>query len=867
MNGIIDNFKHITKFSDLYNVTDDMDKKQKGDLFEIITYYLFKLSPQLMNGLQYIWMYKDIPSDIMKDLNLPSKDKGIDLLAIINGEYYAIQSKFRQNTGIIINWTELSTFFGLSFGINNKIKGGFLVTNTYDLCDEVKKSTKIQAIYGGYFDDNLPDNFFINICNDIEKKQLIKYIAKTPFAYQQGCIDKCIKHFNTKSDFPSDGLIDITRGNIEMACGTGKTLTAYWISQLVESEYKGSYTVVFVPSLYLLSQFYTDWVNQSYAENSKIKYLLIGSDADIDEETSYKSNGLMLLTDVNEIIKFICDLADDEKLVVICTYQSSDKLAQAASPYIEFDFGIFDEAHKTVGQADKQFSTMLTNNHLTIHKRLFMTATPKIYGGNLEDDDILSMDNEEYYGRQLFCYNTGNAIMDAKLVDYQLVTLLATDADVEELIVKNKLVKFKSEFSDQEGNYLATILMLLKKMHDGTCHHMITYHNTVSRARKFRDFLVMINKLLYINKTIFIDSLDGTISMSHRKKIVRDFTNNHMGILCSSRVLNEGVNIPVVDSICFVDKRDSTIDIVQCVGRSLRLYNNKLLAHIFIPTFIKDINDEFDKNVYEKIIRILKAMKSTDDGVTDYFTLKTCGKTCGRKICVTERVSYIKYSQDIDIVKWNNNVECCVWKIVNPLMDTYNKVKGWIELNKRIPSIMSKNIIEKQLGKWCSNRRQDKRNNKLSNEKIKLLENISNYWYWEKYDAFNDIFIELKIWIDTDKRIPSAMSENIVEKQLGIWCYTRRQDKKKGKLNDIKIQQLESLPKWYWEKDPFNGNLTELKAWIDTDKRIPSQKSKNNIEKKLGFWCSKRRQEYKAGKLDDVKIKQLELLPKWYWSK
>ncbi|AYV79115.1 MAG: superfamily II helicase [Faunusvirus sp.] len=869
MNKINDKLKNVTTFNDLYEITKDMNNKDKGDLFELITYYLFKSSPQLMNGLQEIWMYRDIPSDIMKYLDLPSKDKGIDLLAKINNKYYAIQSKFRQESATVITWQELSTFFGLSFGMNNLIKGGFLVTNTYDLCGEVNKSTKVQAIYGNFFDDNLPDNFFKNIFNNPTEKQLIKYIMKIPFAHQQECITKCTYHYNITNEISKkvDKKTNNTRGNIEMGCGTGKTLTAYWIAKQIETEYDGNYTVIFVPSLYLLSQFYTDWINQSYAEEYKITYLLIGSDADIDEETNYKSNGLMLLTDVTEITKFICDLPDDERLVVICTYQSSDKLAQAASPYIEFDFGIFDEAHKTVGQVGKQFSTMLSNDNLIIHKRLFMTATPKIYGGNLENDDILSMDNEEYYGRQLFCYNTGNAIMDGKLVDYQLVTLLATDADVKELIVKNKLIMSKDEFADQDSIYLATILMLLKKIHDGTCHHMITYHNTVKHAKDFSKFLSDMNELLYINKYIFIDSFNGSTSMSSRNKIIRNFINAKMGILCSARVLNEGVNIPIVDSICFVDTRDSTIDIVQCIGRSLRLYNNKLLAHIFIPTFIKDINDEFDKNVYEKIIRILKAMKSTDGGVTDYFTLKTCGKTCSRKICITERISNIKYSQEIDVIKWNDKIESNMWKIVDPYMNIYNKIREWNKLNKRVPSKEGKDIIEKQLGIWCCGKRKDKKAGKLDDAKIKQLESLSG-WYWKKDNPYNNNLTKIQDWININKQLPSARSTNIIEKQLSTWCSNMKQDKKDSKLNDTQIKQLESLPGWYWEKDEkFYNKCPLLREWININKRDPSQHSSDNIEKYWGRWCCTRRKEKKAGKLDDAKIKQLESLPRWFWSK
>jgi predicted helicase len=130
--------KQIKKFEDVYPITKDLAKKEKGDLFEIFTHHLFKLDPRLNNQLQEIWLYNNIPTKIRLELKLPVKDKGIDLLAKINDEYYPIQCKFRQNPQITILWADLSTFFGLSFGMNHKVNKGFLITNTFDLCEQVQ---------------------------------------------------------------------------------------------------------------------------------------------------------------------------------------------------------------------------------------------------------------------------------------------------------------------------------------------------------------------------------------------------------------------------------------------------------------------------------------------------------------------------------------------------------------------------------------------------------------------------------------------------------------------------------------------------------------------------------------------------------
>lgn len=155
------NFKG-NSFAEFTEYTEKLTEKGKGDIFEELTYYLFKLEPTLNKNLEEIWLYKDIPKKIKKKLSLPSIDKGIDLLFLMNDEYYTVQCKYRQDPKKKLTWHDLSSFFGMSFGMNNKIKKGYFVTNTYNLCNEVRDSEKIDSIAGDFF-DKLPSSFFKKI--------------------------------------------------------------------------------------------------------------------------------------------------------------------------------------------------------------------------------------------------------------------------------------------------------------------------------------------------------------------------------------------------------------------------------------------------------------------------------------------------------------------------------------------------------------------------------------------------------------------------------------------------------------------------------------------------------------------------------
>jgi predicted helicase len=109
----IDIITKLNKFSDIYENISHLDAKQKGDVFEILTKYIFLVHHEYCKKTKNIWLYDDIPTKFVKNFNLPPKDKGIDLLLeTIDNNYYAIQSKFRSDQNDNIAWADLSTFAG-----------------------------------------------------------------------------------------------------------------------------------------------------------------------------------------------------------------------------------------------------------------------------------------------------------------------------------------------------------------------------------------------------------------------------------------------------------------------------------------------------------------------------------------------------------------------------------------------------------------------------------------------------------------------------------------------------------------------------------------------------------------------------------
>ena len=605
-------------FADVDNHVKDMDTVRKGFFFEELCYKLVKYDPEFgfKSDTDKIWPFKSAPLHIINDFKFKPCDRGIDILAHIGGKYVAIQCKYLSDRANSTSWGHVAAKHGELF-------------------------------------DKLTEDFFYYACvTDAEPIYKIKDILP----HQQQCLDQVLNHYENE-----------TRGYIEMACGSGKTLTSYWIDKHLNNKS----TIIFVPSLSLLSQFYSEWIKQSYGENIDVNYVLVGSDT----EKNHAENYAFLSLDPIEIQKNISE--SKIKNVVICTYHSHEKVKK-----IKFDFGIYDESHKTVGSSDKYFAGTLFDINVNIKKRLFMTATPKMYTGKI-NEKIICMTNEKIYGKKIFKYNLKTAIENKKLVDYEVIALASRATTITKLIKSNTLIK---------------------NIHDGTCNHMVTYHNKISSSVMFRNMLADINEKLYDNQELCIYDLSSNMSITTRQRIMREFRESRRGILCTSKILNEGVNIPIIDSICFVDSRSSTIDIIQSIGRALRLYPGKERAKIFVP--VLTTND----NAYDNITKILLALKTTDDRIIESFRFPKLKRVSKINFRVSEYVTENKIEM-IDFKTWNENIFNRIHETIDEYPLMIKKLKTYVKINKCLPTVQ-----DGELYKWCNDMRRKYNKNKLNEE-------------------------------------------------------------------------------------------------------------------------------------------------------
>lgn len=847
----------VGQFKQFHDKLKVLPNKEKGDLFEQFTVYLFKLHPWYSDITKEIWLLDDVPPTHLEKIKIPEKDYGIDLVLLdTDGKYSAIQCKYRQHRHEIISWAELATFVGLTFGTSGKFSRGYLVTNTYDITKNVENAEKVISIYGNFFDDNMPDGFFEKIRNYIDGKKQKGGSIKAPRKYQRNIIFTALNHYTVQKE---------TRGYAEMICGSGKTLLSLWLNNNMYN----NLTIVAVPSLYLLSQFYKDWVFQMMDENKKAKFILVGSDADIGD-TKYHNNGMILTTNPDDIIQNIKKnsiVLDGKrhlnKTIIITTYQSSEQVILALNKLkIQPDFCIFDEAHKTVGYIKKQFCQLLSDDNIKIKKRFYMTATPKIYSGD-DNEDIASMDNEELYGECVGTYNAGQAIKQKYLSDYQIVTLFTDDTYVKNIIKENKVLNNKVLSIDDSHN-IASAIMLLNAIKDKSANHIVTYHKSIKMSKKFKVILERLATQFKMNVKVF--QLDGNSTMKSRTKLLKEFKEADTAIISNVKVLNEGINVPIIDAICFVDAKQSTIDILQCFGRSLRLHADKKYAKIFIPIILDDIDDIDESKVFGNLIKVIKSLSNTDYRLVEYFKAETRGKNRNRHLITFKNyMSKEIIGEDFDMDDWFDKVGYKIWKRVDSWSCVYNNLVKWIKENGKPPSKKSTNIFERSLERWCQRQRMNQI--ELNDNQKNLLNKIET-WHWGVGDKWNQTLELVKKFVKENGEIPKAKVENAHEKKIGSWCAEQRKFYNRGVLKQDRITKLNKVDGWFWKFDNVKNKewysvCQETKNYVEKHGKFPSVTTSNTIVKKLGNFCINQRR-YKD-KLDDDQIKALEKIPNWYW--
>lgn len=462
----------VNSWKDFKNTLLPLSKLEKGNAFEELTKYFLLVNPTYNNKLKNVWLQKEVPSSVIKKLNLPSNDQGIDLIAETNdGYFWAIQCKYLQDENTRLSHRAISTFTSLSTGIAKNITYCLVATTADDYAKIYKGNDNIGFINAAEW-NKLDKDFFTNVRTILSGKD-IKYKPYKPKKHQSKAIREAKKYFINEKN---------SRGKLVFPCGAGKSLTGYWLKK----ELKSNNTIIAVPSLSLVKQTLEVYLRETVANKDKIEWLCVCSDEGIgknDDVAIYTNEiGVPCVTDKTVIANWLIT-NKNKKTVIFTTYQSGKTITDACKiAKAKFDLGIMDEAHKTVGAKDKLFSHLLFDENIHIDRRIFMTATERRYAGS--SDNILSMDDESVYGETFMQMPFKEAITEGILSDYKIISLFISDKEVKEIIQKNAFVKPEGKEWDKEteARTLASLIALRKAMDQFPINHAVTFHSSIKKA-------------------------------------------------------------------------------------------------------------------------------------------------------------------------------------------------------------------------------------------------------------------------------------------------------------------------------------------------------------------------------------------------
>jgi predicted helicase len=621
-------------WDDFWDRARTLSNAEKGRAFERLTQLYLQTAPEYRTELKSVWLLSEVPVDVARRLNLPGpRDEGIDLLARTRrGEYWAIQAKFRSERDKPLSRGKLATFSSLAFHTCNNIA---LAVVAHAATRPIGKRHLLPNTVEIGFDRwrSLDDDAgwaWQSILGQL-KGQAPRPEARSPKPHQRAAISAARKHFIDDGE---------KRGRLIMPCGTGKSLTAYWIAEALSAKA----ILVAVPSLALIRQSLADWTREFLAHNVVPDWLCVCSDESVgnlerDEFVGeVYDTGLPTHWDVNEIAALLRVRSDGPK-IVFTTYQSSDKLAAAARKSgVKFDLAIFDEAHKTVGVHSKKFATLLKDREITIHRRIFMTATERVFLG--DRNDVLSMDSERDFGKRFFQLSFKEAIRQGIITDYKILTMTVSDGHIQQLIDENRILNLNSRDLDEaEAQSVAAGIALKQVYKNHAVKRAISFHRSIRAAERFREQQDALNRLRDIGPKTINLHISSKKTAGQRSDLMREFTAYSRALMTNARCLTEGVDVPAIDCVMFADPKQSRIDIVQAAGRALRRHAEKDYGYIVVPLIVPekmDFQDFAETTAFRQVAQTITALSIQDERIADEFRAIEQGRKPSGKIVEIE---------------------------------------------------------------------------------------------------------------------------------------------------------------------------------------------------------------------------------------
>lgn len=625
-----------------------VSSRDKGDKFERLICAFLKKDPLYADLYSDVWLWMDYPKRGKRT------DTGIDLVARerATGDYTAIQCKF-YDQDYDLQKVDIDSFFTAS-GKAGEFTRRMIVSTTDKWSKHAEEACNNQSIpvmrlRVQDLDESCIDWSDFSLENPTELKFRKK---KTLRPHQRTAIDRVVGGFKSSD-----------RGKLIMACGTGKTFTALKLTE----NYAGAGGVVLflVPSISLLQQTLTEWTAES---ETPLSCFAVCSDSKVggkkDESSDITVHDLAFPAHTNARLLFKqfeeCQQVNKKSIkVVFSTYQSIKVIAEAQKMGMpEFDLIVCDEAHRTTGveqdSADpSSFISIHKKDYVRGAKRLYMTATPRIYDDASKgkardaDVDVYSMDDESVYGEEFHRLDFSEAVRKGLLADYKVLVLAVDEksvsrafqsqiADANKELGLDDVVKIVGCYNGLRKRFINQDGKADEKIDPNPMRRAVAFSRSIKDSKKLTELFGGIIKRYRKQDQDAVDAadnpgfldcqvdhVDGTFNALQRNerlhwlKADTSSEGNVCRILSNARCLSEGVDVPALDAVMFLNPRNSVVDVVQSVGRVMRKSEGKQYGYIILPIGVPaDVAPEEALDNHEKykvVWQVLQALRAHDD--------------------------------------------------------------------------------------------------------------------------------------------------------------------------------------------------------------------------------------------------------------
>lgn len=624
-------------------------EREKGTYFEELIVCYLKNEATYRDLYSDVWPFGEWAEQYGNGWS--KKDTGIDLVArTTDGEYHAIQCKFYAED-YKVQKADIDSFFTASG--KQPFSRRLIVTTTNNwgpnaedaLVNQQPPVTKLdlQALEDSQID-----------WNQYQPKQAAVLKPK-----------KQLRDHQTRALARVEaGLANAERGKLIMACGTGKTFTSLKIAEKLVGA--GKRVLFLVPSLSLLSQTLTEWTQESA---TPLHSFAVCSDSDVGKKRKKDDDVVQTLahelrypatTDAARLAAEMAKRHDGEHMsVVFSTYHSIDVISRAQLEHglADFDLIICDEAHRTTGatfdgEEESAFVRVHDGDYIRAAKRLYMTATPRIYGDGAKAQEekggvaLCSMDDESLFGKELFVITFSEAVKAGLLVDYKVLVLAMDEAHISRSL-QNLLKDDNNQIKVEDAAKIVGCWKALSKqdtredlgddaaaMRRAVAFCQVIEYQSNAKTHKISSkkiadmFAAVVEEYKASNPDedcatlkCEADHIDGGMNAGEKDSklawLKAPVPDDTCRILSNVRCLSEGVDVPALDAVLFLTPRSSQVDVVQSVGRVMRLAEGKKRGYVILPVVIPAgvAPDEAlnDNKTYKVVWQVLQALRSHDD--------------------------------------------------------------------------------------------------------------------------------------------------------------------------------------------------------------------------------------------------------------